>query len=106
MPREDLILIFSLRMFAIDNNGELRIRDLTSLNSTEAHIMVMAKDSGVPPRMVSGGGGGSGGVVLMEVDGRLPTVPNSFPVFILTVTISLNAIMFPHTLAFNLESTI
>ncbi|XP_050718235.1 cadherin-8-like isoform X2 [Eriocheir sinensis] len=41
------------QMFAIDNNGELRIRDLTSLNSTEAHIMVMAKDSGVPPRMAS-----------------------------------------------------
>ena len=42
-------------MFAIDNNGDLRIRDLTSLNSTEAHIVVMAKDSGVPPRMVSAG---------------------------------------------------
>ena len=42
-------------MFAIDNNGELRIRDLTSLNSTDAHIVVMAKDSGVPPRMVSVG---------------------------------------------------
>ncbi|KAK8391903.1 hypothetical protein O3P69_017490 [Scylla paramamosain] len=41
------------QMFAIDNNGDLRIRDLTSLNSTEAHIVVMAKDSGVPPRMAS-----------------------------------------------------
>lgn len=41
------------QIFAISNDGELRIRDLTSLNSTEAHIVVLARDSGVPPRTAS-----------------------------------------------------
>lgn len=66
-------------MFAIDNNGELRIRDLTSLNTTEAHIVVMAKDSGVPPRMVSGVAGvGSGdGDVGRKPRWNLLLIPNS-----------------------------
>ncbi|KAK4289832.1 hypothetical protein Pmani_037225 [Petrolisthes manimaculis] len=41
------------QMFAISNDGELRIRDLSTLNSTEAHIVVRAKDSGIPPRTAS-----------------------------------------------------
>nr|XP_045622180.1 protocadherin-16-like [Procambarus clarkii] len=41
------------KMFAISNDGELRIRDLTSLNSTVAHIVVLARDSGIPPRTAS-----------------------------------------------------
>ncbi|XP_066940090.1 protocadherin-16 [Macrobrachium rosenbergii] len=41
------------KMFTIGSDGELRIRDLTSLNSTEAHIVVFAKDSGIPPRTAS-----------------------------------------------------
>ncbi|XP_069959910.1 protocadherin-16-like isoform X1 [Cherax quadricarinatus] len=41
------------KMFAIGNDGELRIRDLTSLNSTVAHIVVLARDSGIPPRTAS-----------------------------------------------------
>ncbi|XP_047488094.1 protocadherin Fat 1-like [Penaeus chinensis] len=41
------------RMFAISSDGELRVRDLTTLNSTEAHIVIQAKDSGSPPRMAS-----------------------------------------------------
>lgn len=65
-------------MFAIDNNGELRIRDLNSLNSTEAHIVVMAKDSGVPPRMVSGGVGDGDSDGEMDPDESLPTVLISF----------------------------
>lgn len=62
-----MTLFFPCRMFAIDNNGELRIRDLTSLNSTEAHIVVMAKDSGVPPRMVSGGTVAAAGALLFTL---------------------------------------
>ncbi|XP_042230925.1 protocadherin-7-like isoform X2 [Homarus americanus] len=41
------------KMFAISSDGELRIRDLTSLNSTVAHIVVLARDSGIPPRTAS-----------------------------------------------------
>ncbi|XP_042865252.1 protocadherin Fat 1-like isoform X2 [Penaeus japonicus] len=41
------------RMFAISSDGELRVRDLTTLNSTEAHIVIQAKDSGSPPRTAS-----------------------------------------------------
>nr|XP_037285344.1 protein dachsous-like [Rhipicephalus microplus] len=40
----------SARLFTINNRGEVRIRDLEYLNSTRSHLVVVATDSGVPPR--------------------------------------------------------
>lgn len=34
----------------INNKGEVRIRDLDYLNSTTFHLVVVATDSGIPPR--------------------------------------------------------
>ncbi|XP_076032674.1 protocadherin Fat 4-like Cad96Ca isoform X2 [Oratosquilla oratoria] len=52
------VISFSLggqdaRAFTVTSKGELLIRDVTRLNTTEAHIVVVAKDSGVPPRQAS-----------------------------------------------------
>ena len=41
------------RVFGITDSGQLRIKDLGHLNGTEAHIVVVAEDSGVPPRRAS-----------------------------------------------------
>ena len=41
------------RVFGITNSGELRINNLKRINGTEAHIVVVAEDSGVPPRRAS-----------------------------------------------------
>ena len=41
------------RVFGITDRGQLRIKDLGHLNGTEAHIVVVAEDSGVPPRRAS-----------------------------------------------------
>ena len=41
------------RVFGITNSGQLRIKDLRHMNGTEAHIVVVAEDSGVPPRRAS-----------------------------------------------------
>ncbi|XP_077554515.1 protocadherin Fat 4-like Cad96Ca isoform X2 [Haemaphysalis longicornis] len=38
------------RLFTINNRGEIRIRDLEYLNSSRSHLVVVATDSGVPPR--------------------------------------------------------
>ncbi|XP_065287322.1 protocadherin gamma-C3-like isoform X2 [Dermacentor albipictus] len=40
----------SARLFTINNQGEVRIRDLEYLNSSRSHLVVVATDSGVPPR--------------------------------------------------------
>ena len=40
-------------MFAISNEGRLRVRNLKTLNTTECHIVVVATDSGSPPRSAS-----------------------------------------------------
>ncbi|XP_037509901.1 protocadherin-16 [Rhipicephalus sanguineus] len=40
----------SARLFTINNQGEVRIRDLEYLNSSRTHLVVVATDSGVPPR--------------------------------------------------------
>lgn len=40
-------------MFAISSEGRLRVRNLKTLNTTECHIVVVATDSGSPPRSAS-----------------------------------------------------
>ncbi|XP_037560945.1 protocadherin-16-like [Dermacentor silvarum] len=40
----------SARLFTINNQGEVRIRNLEYLNSSRSHLVVVATDSGVPPR--------------------------------------------------------
>ena len=41
------------RVFGINNKGEIFIRDMKYMNGTEAHIVVVAEDSGIPPRRAS-----------------------------------------------------
>ena len=41
------------RVFGISNKGEIMIRDMNYMNGTEAHIVVVAEDSGIPPRRAS-----------------------------------------------------
>ncbi|UYV70605.1 hypothetical protein LAZ67_8000007 [Cordylochernes scorpioides] len=40
-------------MFSINGRGELRVRDLGALNHSAAHLVVVARDSGDPPRQAS-----------------------------------------------------
>lgn len=40
-------------MFSIDDSGEIRLRDLSLLNSSTAHLVAVATDNGLPPRQVS-----------------------------------------------------
>ena len=40
-------------MFSISNEGRLRVRNLKTLNTTECHLIVVATDSGSPPRSAS-----------------------------------------------------
>ena len=39
-------------MFDISSEGNLRMKEGFDLNSTEAHFVILAKDSGTPPRKV------------------------------------------------------
>ncbi|XP_023235071.1 cadherin-related family member 1-like [Centruroides sculpturatus] len=41
------------RIFAINEEGELRVRNLDILNATTCHVIVVATDDGVPPRQSS-----------------------------------------------------
>ncbi|XP_075236204.1 protocadherin Fat 4-like Cad96Ca [Lycorma delicatula] len=41
------------RMFSIDDSGDIRINDLTALNSSTAHLVAVATDTGIPPRQAS-----------------------------------------------------
>ncbi|CAB4054632.1 unnamed protein product [Lepeophtheirus salmonis] len=41
------------RAFDISNSGELSLRDISRINSSETHIVVVAEDSGIPPRRAS-----------------------------------------------------
>ncbi|CAL4068557.1 unnamed protein product, partial [Meganyctiphanes norvegica] len=41
------------RMFNISNDGQLRVRDMRDLDTTEAHIIIVARDSHIPPRTAS-----------------------------------------------------
>ncbi|XP_054273277.1 protocadherin Fat 2-like [Macrosteles quadrilineatus] len=43
----------SARMFSIDDSGEIRLRDLSLLNSSTAHLVAVATDNGLPPRQTS-----------------------------------------------------
>nr|CAD7397929.1 unnamed protein product [Timema cristinae] len=43
----------SARMFDITESGDIILVDLSLLNSTEAHMVVIATDSGIPPRQAS-----------------------------------------------------
>ncbi|XP_054162337.1 protocadherin Fat 4-like, partial [Oppia nitens] len=40
-------------MFSINSEGRLRVKNLKNLNTTECHLIVMATDSGTPPRSAS-----------------------------------------------------
>ena len=40
------------RAFGIDDEGAISFIDPAALNSTVVHLMVVAKDSGLPPRQV------------------------------------------------------
>ncbi|KAL1474943.1 hypothetical protein MTO96_037651 [Rhipicephalus appendiculatus] len=59
----------SARLFTINSQGEVRIRDLEYLNSSRVHLVVVATDSGVPSPEVDGADEGS--VVIMTVFGAL-----------------------------------
>ena len=50
--RLDIMGAFA-RVFRITARGELLIRDMSYMNGTEAHIVVVAEDSGIPPRRAS-----------------------------------------------------
>lgn len=41
------------RAFKIDDDGDITYVDPAALNSTVVHLIVIAKDNGVPPRQVS-----------------------------------------------------
>ena len=41
------------RIFQVTNDGDLIIDDLSHLNNTEAHLVAIARDSGIPPRETS-----------------------------------------------------
>lgn len=41
------------RIFSINREGELRIRNLDTLNTTTCHVVVVATDDGAPPRQSS-----------------------------------------------------
>uniref|UniRef100_A0A1B6EHK3 Cadherin domain-containing protein n=2 Tax=Cuerna arida TaxID=1464854 RepID=A0A1B6EHK3_9HEMI len=43
----------SARMFSVDDSGEIRLRDLSLLNSSTAHLVAVATDNGLPPRQTS-----------------------------------------------------
>lgn len=50
----DLIFLSSfLSLFRIKETGELSIASLQSLNSSDAHVVAIATDSGLPPRQTS-----------------------------------------------------
>lgn len=40
------------RAFKIDDDGDITYVDPAALNSTVVHLIVIAKDNGVPPRQV------------------------------------------------------
>lgn len=46
------MLTLSQRMFSVDDTGEIRLRDLSLLNSSTAHLVAVATDNGLPPRQV------------------------------------------------------
>ena len=50
--RLDIMGAFS-RVFRVTSRGELLIRDMNYMNGTDAHIVVTAEDSGIPPRRAS-----------------------------------------------------
>ncbi|XP_066901924.1 protocadherin-15 isoform X1 [Halyomorpha halys] len=41
------------RMFTIDDEGIIRITDLSALNSSTVHLVAVATDTGIPPRQAS-----------------------------------------------------
>uniref|UniRef100_A0A1B6C9V6 Cadherin domain-containing protein n=1 Tax=Clastoptera arizonana TaxID=38151 RepID=A0A1B6C9V6_9HEMI len=41
------------RMFYVDESGEIILRDLSALNSSTAHLVAVATDTGIPPRQTS-----------------------------------------------------
>ncbi|XP_071440055.1 protocadherin beta-9-like [Hetaerina americana] len=43
----------SAKMFSITDDGELRLRNMSAMESSMAHLVVVARDSGVPPRLAS-----------------------------------------------------
>lgn len=46
-------------LFDINNDGEIILLDTALLNTSTAHMVIVATDNGVPPRQVSLGGRGS-----------------------------------------------
>ncbi|XP_049947286.1 fat-like cadherin-related tumor suppressor homolog [Schistocerca serialis cubense] len=41
------------RVFSINDRGEISIQDISKLNSSSAHFVAVARDSGIPPREAS-----------------------------------------------------
>lgn len=41
------------KMFSIDDDGNIRIVDLSALNSSTVHLVAVATDTGIPPRQAS-----------------------------------------------------
>lgn len=57
-------------LFTIDDQGRLSVSNLSSLNSTEYHFIVIATDSGLPPRSAST-------FVTLQVDSTLVYLPSA-----------------------------
>lgn len=45
--------ILNFRMFSINGNGEIYLKDLWPLNTSIVHLIAVATDSGIPPRRVA-----------------------------------------------------
>lgn len=43
---------FYFRMFAIEDSGDVVLGDLSDLNTSTAHLVAVATDTGIPPRQV------------------------------------------------------
>lgn len=39
-------------MFAIEDSGDIVLGDLSDLNTSTAHLVAVATDTGIPPRQV------------------------------------------------------
>lgn len=40
-------------MFSIEDSGDILLGDLSDLNTSTAHLVAVATDTGIPPRQVS-----------------------------------------------------
>lgn len=46
-------MCLNFRMFAIEDSGDIVLGDLSDLNTSTAHLVAVATDTGIPPRQVS-----------------------------------------------------